>query len=107
MSPRARPGWLRYGVAIALTAVALALMVRRLERHLVESGSPDAADAENLAQLTKKAVEWTHDLSRALSPPALESKGLGEALRELAANAETIFSIQCTFDQAGDARAVD
>ena len=51
--------------------------------------------------MTRTAVEWTHDLCRSLSPPALESAGLAEALRELASNAQTIFDIECTVEQTG------
>src|SRR5207245_2148609 len=43
--------------------------------------------------------ELAHDLCRTLSPPALESAGLAEALRELAANAESIFRIECSVDE--------
>src|SRR5262249_25636725 len=86
------------GLGQHLTGIAL--MVRRLEQHLTASSSPDADEARRLSELTKTAVEWTHDLSRSLSPPVLESPGgLSEALRELAAHAETIFKIRCTFEQ--------
>jgi signal transduction histidine kinase len=89
------------GLGQHLTGIAL--IVRRLEHHLQASSSPDANDAKMLSDLTKTAVEWTHDLSRSLSPPVLESPrgGLAEALRELASNAETIFKIRCTFEQIG------
>jgi signal transduction histidine kinase len=89
------------GLGQHLTGIAL--MVRRLEHHLQASSSPDANDAKMLSELTKTAVEWTHDLSRSLSPSVLESPrgGLAEALRELASNAETIFKIRCTFEQTG------
>ena len=88
------------GLGQHLTGIAL--MVRRLEHHLRASSSPDADDARRLSDLTRTAVEWTHDLSRSLSPAVLESPGgLSEALRELAANAETIFTIRCTFEQTG------
>jgi signal transduction histidine kinase len=90
------------GLGQHLTGIAL--MVRRLEHHLAAVSSPDTGEAHRLSELTKTAVEWTHDLCRSLSPPVLESAGgLPEALRELAANAETIFNIECTFAQNGAA----
>jgi two-component system, LuxR family, sensor kinase FixL len=87
------------GLGQHLTGIAL--ITRRLQNHLTASASPDAAEAEKLSQLAKSAVEWTHDLCRSLSPPALESAGLAEALRELASNLETIFNVDCTFELSG------
>jgi signal transduction histidine kinase len=89
------------GLGQHLTGIAL--MVRRLEHHLAAASSPDTDEAHKLSELTKRAVEWTHDLCRSLSPPALETAGLAEALGELASNAGTIFNIECTFEQTGDA----
>src|SRR4030095_10000180 len=71
--------------------MGIALMMRRLEQHLAATGSSEAEDARDVSQMAKAAVEYAHDLCRSLSPPALESAGLGEALRELAANVETVF----------------
>jgi signal transduction histidine kinase len=81
------------GLGQHLTGIAL--MTRRLERRLAAAGSADADEAAKLCELAKTAVGWTHDLSRSLSPPALDSAGLPEALRELAAHVENLFSIQC------------
>jgi len=89
------------GLGQHLTGIAL--MVRRLEQRLTAASSPDAQEARKLSDLTKTAVAWTHDLSRSLSPPTLQTAGLPDALRELASNAETIFNIRCTFEQTGDA----
>ncbi|HTL30545.1 MAG TPA: ATP-binding protein, partial [Tepidisphaeraceae bacterium] len=69
--------------------------------------APDAEEAMKVSNMAKTAVEWTHDLCRTLATPALESSGLAEALRELAANAENIFSIECTFDQTGDEHDIE
>jgi signal transduction histidine kinase len=93
------------GLGQHLTGIAL--MTRRLEQRLAASSSPHADDAAKVSQLAGQAVSWTHDLSRSLSPPALESAGLAEALRELAANAESLFGIQCTFEQIGELKLHD
>jgi signal transduction histidine kinase len=82
-------------------------MMRRLEQHLIATGSPEAENASAVTQMAKAAVGYAHDLCRSLAPPALESGGLAEALRELAANAETIFKVTCKFEQTGDAVKVD
>ena len=93
------------GLGQHLTGIAL--LTRRLEKHLSAAESPDADDAHKLSDLAKTAVEWTHDLCRNLSPPALESSGLAEAFIGLASNTENIFHIQCRFEQAGPTPALD
>jgi len=79
----------------------LAMMSKRLENRLSSANSPETSEAAKVSELAKNAVELAHDLCRTLSPPALESAGLAEALRELAANAESIFRIECTVDEPG------
>jgi signal transduction histidine kinase len=79
----------------------LAMMSRRLENRLSSANSPEASEAAKVSELAKNAVELAHDLCRTLSPPALESAGLAEALRELAANAESIFRVECIVDEQG------
>jgi signal transduction histidine kinase len=91
------------GLGQHLTGIAL--LMRRLQKHLIARGAPEAADAEKVANLANTAVGWTHDLCRSLSPAALESAGLAEGLRELAANAENIFSIACVFEADNEERA--
>lgn len=93
------------GLGQQLTGIGL--MTRRLEHRLIAAQSPEAGAATKVSELAKAAVAWTHDLCRTLSPPALESGGLEDALRELASNAESIFSIECTFTQEGEPPAAD
>jgi signal transduction histidine kinase len=93
------------GLGQHLTGIAL--IMQRLGKRLTSSGAPDAEEAMKVSNMAKTAVEWTHDLCRTLATPALESSGLAEALRELAANAENIFSIECTFDQTGDEHDIE
>jgi signal transduction histidine kinase len=89
------------GLGQHLTGIAL--MTRRLEQRLTLENSNYSSAAADIAGMAKTAVEWTHDLSRALSPPALEREGLSEALEELCANAERLFEIECTFKLDGKA----
>jgi signal transduction histidine kinase len=93
------------GLGQHLTGIAL--IMQRLGKRLTASGAQDAEEAMKVSGMAKTAVEWTHDLCRTLSTPALESSGLAEALRELAANAENIFSIECTFEPTGDEHDID
>jgi signal transduction histidine kinase len=88
------------GLGQHLTGIAL--IMQRLGKRLTAVGAEDADEAMKVSGMAKTAVEWTHDLCRTLATPALESSGLAEALRELAANAENIFSIECTFEQTGE-----
>jgi signal transduction histidine kinase len=92
------------GLGQQLTGIGL--MTRHLEQRLTAANSPDSAIATKVSELAKDAVAWTHDLCRTLSPPALGA-GLDEALRELAANAESIFSIDCNFTPEGESSQVD
>lgn len=87
------------GLGQHLTGIGL--MTQQLEQRLVAESSPLAPRAAKISELAEKAVQWTHDLSRSLSPPVLESHGLAQALEELASYAENIFGIQCHFVQIG------
>jgi signal transduction histidine kinase len=93
------------GLGQHLTGIAL--IMQRLGKRLTSAGQKDAEEAMKVSEMAKTAVEWTHDLCRSLATPALESSGLAEALRELAANAENIFSIECIFEQTGDEHDID
>ncbi len=88
------------GLGQQLTGIML--ITKRLEKRLIAEKSPQAAEATQVCELAKTAVEWTHDLCRSLSPPVLEREGLAAALRELASNAERIFDISCVFQHDGE-----
>jgi signal transduction histidine kinase len=88
------------GLGQHLTGISM--MLQRHQKDLEAAGTPNVEMAEKLLGLAQTAVEWTHDLSRSLSPPALESHGLAEALHELASRAENLFNIDCTFEQIGE-----
>jgi signal transduction histidine kinase len=86
------------GLGQHLTGIAL--LSRHLENRLSSEQSSQISEATKIAELAAAAVEWTHDLCRTLSPPALERSGLVEALRELSANAEVVFGVRCNFEAA-------
>jgi signal transduction histidine kinase len=76
---------------------ALSLMAKRLVLRLEADGSARIRDATDLYDVSRSAVESSHDLCRSLSPPALDREGLQSALATLAANVEVLFGVQCTF----------
>ncbi|MEM6785304.1 MAG: PAS domain S-box protein [Bacteroidota bacterium] len=77
------------------------LIARGLARQLEASGSTQAADATELAGLIKDADGYARALARGLVPVELEAHGLAAALKRLAANAERLFGVVCTFDFVG------
>jgi signal transduction histidine kinase len=88
------------GLGQQLTGIAL--MTRRLQETLATVAKPAADEAGRVCDLAKGAVEWTRDLCRSLSPHTLETAGLAQALRELAAHAEALFQVKCEYEQAGE-----
>ncbi|MEM9998320.1 MAG: PAS domain S-box protein [Bacteroidota bacterium] len=77
------------------------LIARGLARQLSADASERAADADELAGLIKDADSYARALARGLVPVELEAHGLAAALKRLAANAERLFSITCTFELSG------
>jgi PAS domain S-box-containing protein len=71
------------------------LMSQVLQQKLVGKTKTDAARAGEIARHVREAISQTRSLARGLSPVTLESEGLTSALRELAANTEKMFGIQC------------
>jgi signal transduction histidine kinase len=66
-----------------------------LQRHL-EGICPDQApSAARIVELIEQAVRRARDLARGLQPLQLKQNGLGNALRQLAANVESVFEIRC------------
>lgn len=93
------------GLGAQLTGMSL--IAKRLENRLAASGSEESGEAGKVLQLAKSALEWTHDLCRSLSPAVLEAQGLTEALRELCANAQSIFGVRCQLETEGEGLAVE
>lgn len=59
--------------------------------------SPQAAQAGEIAQLIREAIEHTRLLARGLAPLPLEAEGLMEGLRSLAARCSRYFGLECAF----------
>jgi PAS domain S-box-containing protein len=68
-----------------------------LRDRLHDAGSPEADGAARICKLLKQALEQARAVARGLSPVRSEPDGLGEALKELAAQSSAIFGIQCRF----------
>jgi PAS domain S-box-containing protein len=58
----------------------------------------DSTYAEKIRSLIAEAVEKTRGLARGLCPVHLVANGLESALRELAANTQKVFDVNCSFD---------
>ena len=68
---------------------------RALSLSLKTKSEPDAARAEKIVSWASEALQRTRMLVRGMAPSAIETGGLTDALRDLAANAEKIFRIRC------------
>ena len=64
----------------------------RLSRELPEA----AAQAEEIARLTRQATEQARALAHGLCPVAVQADGLSGALRQLAERTTEVFGIRCT-----------
>ncbi len=79
----------------------LTLMVKGLEVNLRKKNLPETADAAKISALLHQAVVHAGGLARDLALGELQQDDLPAALRELAANAEHLFSIACCFKAEG------
>ena len=71
--------------------------IGRVLQHHLEGHCPDQApSAARIVELVEQAVRRARDLARGLQPLQLKQNGLGNALRQLAANVESVFQIRCT-----------
>jgi PAS domain S-box-containing protein len=68
-----------------------------LQRKLSDKSLPEALEAATIAGHLKEAIALTRSLSRGLCPVDLKADGLMAALRELAAQVEETFHLQCIF----------
>ncbi len=78
-----------------LTGTALAGQV--LQEKLTSRSLEEARDAERLVNLVEEAIELTRNLSRGLDPTGLESGGLTQGLRELAAKTNQLSPTRCVY----------
>jgi len=73
------------------------LMADVLQRDLLAKAKPEAEQAGMIAARIRDAIANTKNIARGLSPVALESNGLMDALQELAENSAKLFQITCEF----------
>jgi PAS domain S-box-containing protein len=83
------------GLGQHLTGIAFLSKV--LEQKLAALALPETADATDIVKFVNQAVSKTRALARGLFPVELEANGLMSALEQLAANANKLFDIPCTF----------
>ncbi|MGH7973375.1 MAG: sensor histidine kinase, partial [Limisphaerales bacterium] len=75
--------------------VGIEFLSKALEHQL--RTTPQAAQAAEIAQYIREAIEHTRLLARGLAPIQLEAEGLMEALRALAARISHFFRTDCVF----------
>ncbi|MDG5767534.1 PAS domain S-box protein [Balneolales bacterium ANBcel1] len=86
------------GLGQMLTGIGL--MSRSLITTLQKENSSAIRQAEEITQLIREADEYARNLSRGLLPVDFEVRGLVTSLERLAANAERLFGIKCTFRES-------
>ncbi len=83
------------GLGQMLTGIGL--MSQSLRKKLENERSALAGQAQEITRLIREADEYAKNLSRGLLPVDFEVRGLVTSLERLAANAERLFGISCTF----------
>jgi signal transduction histidine kinase len=69
-----------------------------LKQKLVTKSKQESAEASALAKLVREAMDQTRTLAHGLSPVMVETEGLMNALRELAASTERTFNVSCSLN---------
>ena len=87
------------GLGQMLTGIGL--LSQNLTRQLKKGKNNLVDETQEITDLIKEADQYARDLARGLTPVDLEASGLSEALRRLSDNAERLFGVNCTFDEAG------
>jgi signal transduction histidine kinase len=84
------------GVCQQLAAIAYRTDV--LAGQLQEKDDSVLGEAEKIGQLIAETISQTRGVARGLFPVRLEENGLVSALEEMAANASSLYGINCRFD---------
>ncbi|HEX7070318.1 MAG TPA: PAS domain S-box protein [Rhodothermales bacterium] len=93
------------GLGQMLTGITL--ITQNLARKLKNEGNPIADDLFEITDLVKEADQHARGLARGLVPVELDAKGLADALRRLADQAERLFGISCGFEEVGSTLLYD
>ena len=80
----------------------ISYMITVLRGKLEDCGYMEAEDAANISRHIKSAIERLRKLSKGLCPISIEKDGFIDALKEMCADVEKIFSIPCRFNVRGD-----
>jgi signal transduction histidine kinase len=73
----------------------IAFMMKALEQKLADKLPDEATDVAEIKKLVNQALDQTRGLAKGLHPIDLDAGSLTEALGELAATTEKMFSIRC------------
>lgn len=84
--------------------LGIAMMSRALEKTLAVKSLEESAAAKTITDLIQESVMQAKSLARGLYPVELERNGIVAALRELAGQIESLFSISCLFRYAARLR---
>lgn len=87
------------GLGQMLTGIGL--ISQNLARTLDSQNLTGADEVAEVTELIKEADQQARTLARGLIPVDLEAQGLSSALQRLAHNAERLFGIRCSFEEAG------
>ncbi len=82
-------------------------MSQALRERLEAASSAHAADAAQIAELTREAVSHTRALAQGLNPVVFEADGLMAALEQLAENSARLFQTDCLFHCPKPVRIAD
>jgi PAS domain S-box-containing protein len=93
------------GVCQQLAAIAYRMDI--MADQLQEKGITESSEAERIGGLVNETINQTRRVARGLFPVRLEENGLISAIEEFAANAESLFKIQCRFSCDKSLLAVD
>lgn len=84
--------------SIAQQMAAICMMSKVLWKNLSEKDLPEAKNANNIHELSKKAIEETKNLARGFYPIELERHGFLPAIEELILNMAKMFNLECHYD---------
>ena len=93
------------GVCQQLAAIAYRMDI--MADQLQEKGVAESSEVERIGGLVNETITQTRSVARGLFPVRLEENGLVSAIEEFAANAESLFKIQCRFSCDKSLLAVD
>ncbi len=82
---------------LAQQMAAISFLCKVLWKKLNDKSSPEAAQALEILELSKKAISETKSMARRFYPIELERLGFFPALEELLINIEKTFAVHCCY----------